>query len=102
MRGEVPAVLLSPRAPMDPLSGIDRPADLLRRLRALAPRMPLLLVAEAGSPPPAEARLSDAVLTRPGAAVLAHRAGEAARAAAARTLRERVAPFAESGSGGGS
>jgi len=95
MRGEVPAVLLSPRAPMDPLSGIDRPADLLRRLRALAPRMPLLLVAEPGSAPPGEAKLADAVLARPAAAALVQRGGEAARAAAAQALRELVAPFAE-------
>jgi hypothetical protein len=94
MRGEVPAVLLSPRAPMDPLSGIDRAADLLRRLRALSPRMPLLLVAEEGAPPPAEARLADAVLWRPGATALLGRAGEPARAAAARALRDRVAPYA--------
>ena len=101
MRGEVPAVLLSPRAPMDPLSGIDRASDLLRRLRVLAPRMPLLLVVEAGSAPPGEARLADAVLWRPAAPALVGRGGEAARAAAAAALREGVAPFARSGARSG-
>ena len=100
MRGEVPAVLLSPRAPMDPLSGIDRASDLLRRLRALAPRMPLLLVAEEGAPPPGEARLADAVLWRPGGTALLGRAGEPARRSAANALREQVARYALPGDPG--
>ncbi len=93
-RGEVPAVLLSAHAPMDPLSGIDTVADLLRRLRAQAPRMPLLLVAEEGSPPPRSAGLADGVLVRPTPAALIDPRSAERVAAAARAVRSRLAPFA--------
>jgi len=92
-RGEVPAVLLSVHAPMDPLSGIDSVAELLRRLRAQAPRMPLLLVAEEGSPAPRAARLADGVLVRPTPAALLDPRSPDRVAAAARAVRAQVAPF---------
>ena len=92
-RGEVPAVLLSAHAPMDPLSGIDTVADLLRRLRAQAPRMPLLLVAEEGSPAPRAARLADGVLVRPTPAALLDPRSPDRVAAAARAVCTQLAPF---------
>jgi uncharacterized protein DUF4388 len=95
-RGEVPAVLLSAHAPMDPLSGIDTVADLLRRLRAQAPRMPLLLVAEEGSPTPRAARLADGVLVRPTPAALLDPRSPDRVAAAARAVCSQLAPFTRS------
>ena len=97
-RGEVPAVLLSARAPMDPLSGIDTAAELLRRLRVQAPRMPLLLVAEEGAPEPRAARLADAVLVRPGSATLEDPRSADRVAAAGKALRARISRFAREGS----
>jgi hypothetical protein len=96
-RGEVPAVLLSAHAPMDPLSGIDTVAELLRRLRAQAPRMPLLLVAEEGSPAPRAARLADGVLVRPTPAALLEPRSPDRVAAAARAVRSQLAPFIRAG-----
>jgi hypothetical protein len=99
-RGGLPALLLSARAPMDPLSGIDTASDLLRRLRAQAPRMPLLLVAEDGAPLPRSARLADGVLVRPGVAALLDPRASGRVAAAARALRTHVAPFARARAAG--
>jgi hypothetical protein len=99
-RGGVPALLLSARAPMDPLSGIDTASDLLRRLRAQAPRMPLLVVAEEGAPAPRSARLADGVVVRPGVAALLDPRASARVAAAARALRTHVAPFARARTNG--
>jgi hypothetical protein len=93
-RGELPALLLSERAPMDPLSGIESASELLRRLRTQAPRMPLLLLAEEGQPPPRASRFADAVLVRPVSGSLARLAGSRRVASAAAALRARLAPFA--------
>ena len=95
-RGEVPAVLLSARAPMDPLSGIDTASELFRRLRAQAPRMPLLVVGEEGSTAPHAAALADACVVRPTTASLLDPRSAARVAAAARALRARLAPYAAS------
>jgi hypothetical protein len=92
-RGDVPAVLLSAHAPMDPLSGIDTVEELLRRLRAQAPRMPLLLVAEEGSSAPRGARLADGILVRPTPAALLEARSAERVAAAARAVCAQLAPF---------
>ena len=93
-RGELPAVVLSERAPMDPLSGIASASELLRRLRVQAPRMPLLLLAEEGASVPRAARLADALLRRPSAAALRDPRGADRVAGVARTLRAQVERFA--------
>ncbi len=93
-RGELPAVLLSDRAPMDPLSGIDSASELLRRLRIQAPRMPLLLLAEEGEPAPRAARYADALLLRPATACLLDPRGSGRVASASLALRVGLAPFA--------
>ncbi len=93
-RGELPAVLVSDRAPMDPLSGIASASELLRRLRAQAPRMPLLLLAEEGTPSPRAARFADGVLYRPTTASLLDPRGAGRVAGAAQALRIHLAPFA--------
>jgi hypothetical protein len=95
-RAELPALLLSARAPMDPLSGIDTASELFRRLRVQAPRMPLVVVAEEGSAPPRAASLADACVVRPTTAALLEPRSAARVAAAARALRARLAPFAAS------
>lgn len=92
-RGEVPAVFLSVHAPLDPLSGIESVGELLRRLRVQAPRMPLLLVAEEGSPTPRAARLADGLLVRPTPAALLDPRAPDRVAAAARAVRAQVARF---------
>jgi hypothetical protein len=93
-RGELPAVVLSDRAPMDPLSGIATASELLRRLRVQAPRMPLLLLVEEGAPAPRASRFADALVWRPTAATLRDPRGAARIAGAADALRARVAPYA--------
>jgi len=93
-RGELPAVLLSDRAPMDPLSGIDSASELLRRLRIQAPRMPLLLLAQEGEPAPRAGRYADALLLRPATASLLDPRGSGRVASAALALRVGLAPFA--------
>jgi hypothetical protein len=99
-RGGVPALLLSARAPMDPLSGIETASDLLRRLRAQAPRMPLLVVGEDGAPVPRAARLADGLVVRPGVAALLDPRASGRVAAAARALRTHLAPFARARANG--
>jgi hypothetical protein len=50
-RGETPLVVLSAEAPADPVSGARDAAEIIRRLKVQAPRMPVLLVQRAGEPP---------------------------------------------------
>jgi hypothetical protein len=93
-RGELPAVVLSDRAPMDPLSGIGSASELLRRLRVQAPRMPLLLLAEEGASVPRAARFADALLRRPAAASLRDPRGTERIAGVAEALRTQLARYA--------
>jgi len=50
-RGETPLVVLSAEAPADPVSGARDAAEIIRRLKVQAPRMPVLLVQRSGEPP---------------------------------------------------
>ena len=81
-RAQPPLVLLASDLPEDPLTGARGSLDLTRRLKRLAPGMPVLLMAEAGSPRPAPAAAAegpDAVVEKPGRKRLAgRRAGEGA------------------------
>jgi hypothetical protein len=72
-RGEIPAVLVSPRVPSDPASGAVDTASLLRRLRAQAPRMPLLLIHDGSNATLPAAQHADAVVQRPTLGMLADR-----------------------------
>ena len=60
-RGEFPVVAVSSRTPPDPGAGVDRVETLLARLRALAPRMPIVALVgpgnEAEAPPGVDAAL---------------------------------------------
>jgi hypothetical protein len=87
-RGETPLVLLSHVAPADRLSGARDWRQLVARLKAQAPRMPIWLLAPAGESSVGEPSV-DAVLPRPEAgevaafeAVLAARLGGPAAAPA--------------------
>ncbi|MEN8181480.1 MAG: DUF4388 domain-containing protein [Myxococcota bacterium] len=65
-RGSVPLVLLSDRTPADSLTGARDWRQILGRLKALAPQMPVLLMAEGGARPRLDPAL-DGVVQRPDA-----------------------------------
>jgi len=50
-RAEVPLVLLSANAPADPLSGAHDCAEIMRRLKAHARQMPIVMLVEPGADP---------------------------------------------------
>lgn len=50
-RGETPLVVLSAEAPPDPVSGARDAAEIIRRLKLQAPRMPVLLTQREGESP---------------------------------------------------
>jgi hypothetical protein len=58
---KAPLVAISDRAPPDPVSGVGDSSAIVARLKAQAPRMRVLLLAEAGAP----AGEADGVLARP-------------------------------------
>ncbi|MBK7948658.1 MAG: DUF4388 domain-containing protein [Deltaproteobacteria bacterium] len=66
IRGEVPIVLISPAAPIDPLSGIHGLSDFVKRLRTQAARIVVVGLREAveGQPAAVPSHL-DAVVHRP-------------------------------------
>jgi len=51
-RGTLPLVVVSARAAGDPMTGVRSVAELIRRLRTLAPKIPILALEETGSPKP--------------------------------------------------
>jgi len=63
VRREVPAVVISDATPPDPNSGAAAPAEIVRRLKALLPRMPV--VGLATDPEAAGAWGTDAVAAKP-------------------------------------
>jgi hypothetical protein len=91
-RGELPVVLIASRMVSDPVAGVAGPQALVTRLRALAPRMPL--VALVGPDREAEAPTGvDAVLARPLSPGVDAAAWENYRPAAQR-VRAALAAFA--------
>lgn len=64
-RGSVPAVLVSQRTPADPLTGSSDVDQLVRRLRSLAPLMPVGVLCEEGRPAPTRIGEAHALLYRP-------------------------------------
>lgn len=91
-RGEVPAVLVSSRVSDASLTGATDPGDLVRRLRAQAPGMPILALRDAGSEA-AGLDGADAVLTRPPPGVFADTRQRDHAEALARELRSAVAQW---------
>lgn len=68
-RGETPLVVLSAEAPADPVSGARDAAEIIRRLKLQAPRMPVYLTQRAGEVP-AEVG-ADGLLAKPSPTQLA-------------------------------
>jgi hypothetical protein len=64
-RGEVPLVLLSAKAQADSLTGTSDVGGLVRRLKALAPRMPVLVMHERGADALPDVEGADARLAWP-------------------------------------
>jgi hypothetical protein len=92
-RAERPVVLLSTRAPGDPLTGASDAADLVRRLKLLAPQMPILWLKDRGAEPPIGGESADGVVARPPVRRLTDRAGWAELEAEAASLRVQLAPW---------
>jgi len=92
-RAERPVVLLSTRATGDPLSGASDAADLVRRLKLLAPQMPILWLKDRGAEPPVGGESADGVVARPPVRRLTDRAGWAELEAEAASLRMQLAPW---------
>jgi hypothetical protein len=64
-RAERPLVLLSTRAGGDPLSGAPDAAELVRRLKLLAPQMAILWLKDRGAESPIGGEAADGVVARP-------------------------------------
>jgi hypothetical protein len=77
IRGELPVVLISPDAEIDPLSGICGLSDFVKRLKSQAARLPVFGLIEAEVPPsvPPQSHL-DGMLSRPGRKRLRDSSGE--------------------------
>jgi hypothetical protein len=101
-RAERPLVLLSTRAAGDPQSGAADAAELVRRLKVLAPQMPILWLKDRGAEPPIGGESADGVVARPSVRRLAGRAGQAELEAEAASLRMQLAPWIQSAGGAGS
>ena len=69
-RAQLPVVLVSTSVPADRLTGAADLAELLGRMRAQAPRMPIVALHEEGRELPAGVDAADALVTRPPLAVL--------------------------------
>jgi Domain of unknown function (DUF4388) len=103
-RGGTPLVVLSAEAPPDPVSGARDAAEIIRRLKLQAPRMPVFLTRRAGdeAAPP---RGADGVLRKPSSTQLAdprcaperERIAEELRA----SLRDQLACALDPGASGG-
>lgn len=64
-RGAPPVMLVSSNAPADPLTGSADVGQLIARLRALAPAMPIAVLCEEGRLQPSHFEGADAVVFRP-------------------------------------
>jgi hypothetical protein len=91
-RGVVPLVVLSPRVSGDPMTGVRDAGELIRRLRALVPRISILALAEEGANPTLP-RGVDCAVARPASPGLDHEQWQRYEASAQR-LREALAPWA--------
>ena len=98
-RAERPLVLLSTRAGGDPLSGAADAAELVRRLKLLAPQMTILWLKDRGAEPPIGGEMADGMVARPPVRRLTNRAGWAELEAEAASLRSQLAPWTHPPSG---
>jgi hypothetical protein len=98
-RAERPLVLLSTRAGGDPLSGAPDAAELVRRLKLLAPQMAILWLKDRGAESPIGGEAADGVVARPPVRRLTNRAGWAELEAEAASLRMQLTPWTQPATG---
>ena len=96
-RAEIPVVLVSTNAPADRLTGVSEFSELLSRLRAQAPRMPIVVMTEENGERVPGIDTADAVVQRPPCAALVDRRRRKRVEAAADALRELLEPWARGG-----
>jgi hypothetical protein len=89
MRGRVPIVLVSATPPSDALDL----GGLIRRLKLIAPSMPILFAAEEGLERPVEADAADVIVSRPPANLLDSRRSWSEVEAAASAFRSEIATW---------
>jgi hypothetical protein len=94
-RAEVPAVLISSRTPIESWDQTRGLTELLRRLRAQAPRMPVLVIHDGSAVMPAGGDGADAVVTRPTTTMLVDRRSQADVARQAEELRDALEPWSQ-------
>lgn len=93
-RGIVPTTLISSDVEPDRFDSTRNIAELLRRLRTQAPRMPLLVIHEGAGDPPTGVDAADAVMRRPSRAALSDRRKQAEVAASVEQLRRELRGWA--------
>jgi hypothetical protein len=97
VRGDLPTVLVSSDMPPDSLSESSDPSELLRRLRAQAPRMPILVMHPGEEPDGPGVAAADALIARPPSSMLNDRRRQREVEEAARSLREALQPWSRRG-----
>jgi hypothetical protein len=93
-RGVVPAALISSEVEPDRLDGTRNIAELLRRLRTQAPRMPLLVIHEGAGDLPPGVDAADSIMRRPVSAAFIDRRRHAEVAASVEQLRRELRGWA--------
>jgi len=88
-------VLISSRIPRDPLDRTTDLAELLRRLRTQAPRMPVLVMHDGSAAMPPGADGADAIVTRPTTGMLVDRRSQAEVARQAEQLRDALESWSQ-------
>ena len=104
VKGDAPVMVVSDRAPPDPLSGARGAREIIERIKAQSPKTPVLLLleAEVGGGPKAVGRTggADAITLRPSAGQLANPRLAEAVAEAARRLEQAIGHWALRATGG--
>ncbi|HTF34118.1 MAG TPA: DUF4388 domain-containing protein [Myxococcota bacterium] len=104
VKGDAPVMVVSDRAPPDPLSGARGAREIIERIKAQSPKTPVLLLleAEVGGGPKAVGRTggADAITLRPSAGQLANPRLAEAVAEAARRLEQTIGLWAQRATGG--
>ena len=96
-RVELPLVLVSQDTPPDPLTGARSVAELVERLKAQSPRMPIVMLVTPDRVDPRPVGGANAVAERPAASALADPRAAAERARRAAALRDTLLAAAGSG-----
>jgi hypothetical protein len=104
VKGDAPVMVVSDRAPPDPLSGARGAREIIERIKAQSPKTPVLLLleAEVGGGPKAVGRTggADAITLRPTADQLTNPRLAEAVAEAARRLNQTISRWALRATGG--